>query len=50
MREQNRPVSSFSIGIDHTSPDIVAARKIAKFLGTKHYEINFTVEVKLNFN
>lgn len=45
MHEQNRQVSSFSIGIDHTSPDILAAREIAKFLNTKHYEINFTIEV-----
>lgn len=35
---------SFSIGLDDTSPDLLAARKVADFLGTDHHEIQFTVE------
>ncbi|KAJ3085816.1 asparagine synthetase [Quaeritorhiza haematococci] len=34
---------SFSIGLPG-SPDLVAARKVAKFLGTAHHEFTFTVE------
>lgn len=46
MRKENKLVRSFSIGINHNSPDIVAAREIATFLDTTHYEIYFTVEVR----
>ncbi|MCM4155865.1 asparagine synthase B [Gramella sp. AN32] len=35
---------SFSIGLDADAPDLVAARKVADFLGTEHHEIHFTVE------
>lgn len=34
---------SFSIGLDG-SPDLKAAKEVAKFLGTVHHEFNFTVE------
>ena len=34
---------TFSIGIQG-SPDLVAARKVADFLGTEHHEFTFTVE------
>ena len=34
---------TFSIGIQG-SPDLVAARKVAEFLGTEHHEFTFTVE------
>jgi len=34
---------SFSIGLEG-SPDLKAAREVAKFLGTVHHEFNFTVE------
>ena len=37
-------LQSFSIGLDANSPDNVAARKAAEFLGTEHHEIYFTVE------
>ena len=36
-------VPSFCIGLKD-SPDVVAARKVASLLGTKHYEFNYTLE------
>jgi len=38
------PLISISIGLKGQSPDLVAARKAADFLGTKHYEFTFTVQ------
>lgn len=46
MRELGLEVHSFSIGLDPKSPDLIAARKVAEFLQTKHHEFYFTVEVK----
>jgi len=37
-------ISSLSIGLKGQSPDLEAARKVAQFLGTKHYEFTFTVQ------
>lgn len=37
-------IHSFSIGLDADSPDTKAARKVAKFIGTEHHEIHFTIE------
>ncbi|NHM02191.1 asparagine synthase B [Flavobacterium difficile] len=37
-------IHSFSIGLDANSPDTKAARKVAKFIGTEHHEIHFTIE------
>lgn len=34
---------TFSIGIQG-SPDLIAARKVADFLGTEHHEFTFTVD------
>ena len=34
---------TFSIGIEG-SPDLLAARKVADFLGTEHHEFTFTVD------
>jgi asparagine synthase (glutamine-hydrolysing) len=39
-----KEIHSFSIGLDKTAPDLVAAKSVADFLGTTHHEINFTVE------
>ena len=36
-------VPSFCVGLKG-SPDLAAARKVADFIGTTHYEIHFTVE------
>lgn len=38
---------SFSIGLPN-SPDLLAAREVAKFLGTVHHEHTFTVEEGLD--
>ncbi len=35
---------SFSIGLDASAPDLIAAKKVADFIGTTHHEIHFTVE------
>lgn len=40
---QTNQLASFCIGLEG-SPDLAASREVAKFLGTKHYEFNFTVE------
>ncbi|SHG05928.1 asparagine synthase (glutamine-hydrolysing) [Salegentibacter echinorum] len=44
MKDSGQKLHSFSIGLDETSPDLIAARKVADFLGTDHKEFNFTVE------
>ncbi|WP_428231671.1 asparagine synthase B [Flavobacterium sp.] len=44
FKEKGEKLHSFSIGLDSNSPDNVAARKAAEFLGTEHHEIHFTVE------
>lgn len=36
-------ITTFSIGLEG-SPDLEAARKVAKFLGSNHHEVTFTVE------
>jgi len=38
---------SFSIGLEH-SPDLLAARKVARYLGTAHHEMVFTVQEGLD--
>ncbi|XP_028255124.1 asparagine synthetase [glutamine-hydrolyzing] [Parambassis ranga] len=37
------PIQTFSIGSDD-SPDILAARKMAAYIGSEHHEVNFTAE------
>ncbi|HLC22647.1 MAG TPA: asparagine synthase B [Candidatus Nanoarchaeia archaeon] len=44
LRGTGQDLHSFSIGLSADAPDIQAARKVAKFLGTKHHEVYFTVE------
>ena len=41
--QRGEKLHSFSIGLKG-APDLVAARKVAKFLGTIHHEIIFTVQ------
>lgn len=41
-------VPSFCIGLKD-SPDVLAARKVAEFLGTKHYEFNYTLEEGIDY-
>lgn len=38
---------SFSIGLNEEAPDLIAAQKVADFLGTKHHNVHFTVEAGL---
>lgn len=44
LKGKSKELHSFSIGLSSDSPDVVAARKVAQFLGTKHHEFHFTVE------
>ncbi|WP_316753353.1 asparagine synthase B [Pedobacter gandavensis] len=49
INEQNRlmnqqiPLHSFAIGLQG-APDLLAARKVADYLGTTHHEVQFTLE------
>ena len=36
-------IQTFSIGLEG-SPDLLAARKVAKFIGSRHHEVTFTLE------
>lgn len=44
----NYPIQTFSIGMGHESPDILAARKVANHLNTEHHEIIFTPQDAIN--
>lgn len=44
LKEKGKKLHSFSIGLGADSPDNIAARKAAEFLGTEHHEIHFTLE------
>jgi asparagine synthase (glutamine-hydrolysing) len=44
LKEQGKSLHSFSIGLDSDAPDLIAAKKVADFLGTEHHEIHFTIE------
>ncbi|XP_041739635.1 asparagine synthetase [glutamine-hydrolyzing]-like [Coregonus clupeaformis] len=37
------PIQTFAIGAED-SPDILAARKVASYIGSEHHEVNFTPE------
>jgi asparagine synthase (glutamine-hydrolysing) len=40
----NKKIKTFSIGMSPNSTDLIASRKVAKFLDTDHYEFYFTAE------
>ncbi|CAF0912251.1 unnamed protein product [Rotaria sordida] len=42
------PIQTFSIGMDDESPDLVAARKVAKHLASEHHEIRFSADDAIN--
>lgn len=43
------PINTFSIGFDGCdSPDLIAARKVAKHIGSKHTEVKFTLRDGIN--
>ncbi|CAB3400740.1 unnamed protein product [Caenorhabditis bovis] len=44
MKKKGITIHSFSIGVDHNSPDVISARKVADFIGTKHHEFYFSIE------
>lgn len=44
LRGTNQELHSFSVGLSHDAPDLVAAREVAKFIGTIHHEVIFSVE------
>jgi asparagine synthase (glutamine-hydrolysing) len=44
LKENNKQLHTFAIGLDANAPDIIAARKAASFIGTEHHEVFFTVE------
>jgi asparagine synthase (glutamine-hydrolysing) len=37
-------IKTFSIGVDSNSADIIAARQVAKYINSEHYEYYFTTE------
>jgi asparagine synthase (glutamine-hydrolysing) len=44
LSESGKKLHSFSIGLNADAPDAAAARKVAKYLGTEHHEVHFTIE------
>lgn len=44
MKESGQKLLSFSIGMDETAPDIIAAKEVAEFIGTEHHGIHFSFE------
>lgn len=44
LEGSGQKLHSFSIGLNSDAPDLIAARKVAKFLRTEHHEIHFTIE------
>ena len=44
LKDKGKKLHSFSIGLDSKSPDALAARKVAEFLGTQHHEVHFTID------
>lgn len=45
---KGQELHSFSVGLNPDAPDMKAAAKVAKFIGTIHHEIYFSVEEGLN--
>ena len=45
--DREHKLHTYSVGIEG-SPDLLAARKVADFLGTVHHELTFTVEQGLD--
>jgi asparagine synthase (glutamine-hydrolysing) len=44
LRSTGQELHSFSVGVHPEATDLVAARKVAQFIGTTHHEILFTIE------
>lgn len=43
MKAKGKALHSFAVGLNAQSPDIIAAREVAHFLGTTHHEIYYDV-------
>jgi asparagine synthase (glutamine-hydrolysing) len=44
LRNTGKELHSFSVGLTPSAPDLIAAREVAEFIGTKHHEVLFTIE------
>ncbi|HEX2936586.1 MAG TPA: asparagine synthase B [Bacteroidales bacterium] len=44
LRGTNQELHSFSVGLSPDAPDLKAAREVAKYIGTIHHEVYFSVE------
>ncbi|MGD2035756.1 MAG: asparagine synthase B [Bacteroidales bacterium] len=44
VRDTGQVLHSFSVGVHSEATDLVAARKVAEFIGTEHHQILFTIE------
>lgn len=44
LKEEGKELHSFSVGLDENAPDIIAAKQVADFIGTKHHAIHFSFE------
>lgn len=42
------PIQTFSIGMGEESPDVLAARRVAKHLNTEHHEVIFSAQDAVN--
>jgi asparagine synthase (glutamine-hydrolysing) len=43
-----KPIKTFSVGVTPTAPDIIAAQRVAAFLGTDHHAYTFSIEEGIN--
>ena len=44
LMDEGQELHSFSVGLDATAPDLVAAKSVAEFIGTTHHEVHFSVQ------
>lgn len=44
VKGTGQKLHSFSVGLNKDVPDMIAARKVAEFIGTEHHEVYFSVE------
>lgn len=48
LKEEGKELHSFSVGLDESAPDIIAAKEVADFIGTTHHAIHFSFEEGLS--
>jgi len=46
-RQRGKKLKTFAVGLDH-APDLLAARAVAEYLGTEHYETTYTASDALH--